>query len=1186
MTQTDASPEMQSYFDEIESALLDCYNIATEAKKKRLDPEDFVEMKLAKNMAERVVGLISSVAPAIAETNIAKRILELEKKYSPMDWRVALKIAEEVAKERFCKFSDKHEAIEVGIRTGFAYHTCGIVAAPLEGFIGVQIKKRRDGKEYLSPCYAGPIRGAGGTAAAFSVILTDYVRVKMGYAPYDPDEKEVGRYKSEINDYHERVTNLQYKPSDEEIDFLARHLPVEINGDPTEKFDVSNYKDLPRIESNKIRGGICLVMAEGVAQKSPKLWKRIEKWGKDFSLEWDFLGEFLALQKKIKAKEKGGGSDSGKKKEKLTPNYTYIKDLVAGRPVLSFPMAERGFRLRMGRTRVSGFSSAAMNPITQIFLRKYIATGTQLKVERPGKAASITPCDIIEGPTVLLEDGSVVRVRTVAQAKECQKKVKRILFLGDMMFNYGDFSENGHMLVPLGFNEDWYLREIEQASVEMFGTIDFEKIANITEIKPEYIDLLFKDPFHTKISFRAAKRISTSMNVPLHPYYTYFWKLIKNDDLRTMIRNIAGAKTYYNERKELEKLVMRNKADLKEVLERICIPHMLVHNEYILITRYHSQALLATLGIQKKEDCEEALGRIDDDKQVLENLCSISDIKIYDTCGTFVGARMGRPEKAKMRCMTGSPHVLFPVGEQGGRLRSFQSAIETGYVEADFAIFRCESCGLNTANRVCDKCQKVTKRLYFCRQCQKETEDKECKEHGPTQPYSTQKIDIVRIFSNALRIFGSNSYPDLIKGVRGTSNRDHIPEHIVKGIFRSKHDIYVNKDGTTRFDMTELPITHFKPIEIGASIEKLKKLGYHKDISGQPITDQTQIFELKPHDVVLPACDESPDEQSDKVLVRVARFVDDILVNLYGLQPYYNVKTPEDLIGHLGIGLAPHTSAGMVCRIIGFSKTQGMLCHPMMHAAMRRDCDGDESCVMLALDGLLNFSRKYLPESRGARTMDAPLVLSSKLIPAEVDDQVHGLDVAWQYPLELYRAAMEYKNPWDIKIEQIKNLLGTERQYEKMGFTHDTDNFNLGVNYSAYKVLPSMAEKLEGQMKLAEQIDAVDENEVAKFVINKHFIKDTKGNLRKFSTQQVRCIKCNAKYRRVPLAGKCTKCGGRVIFTVAQGSVIKYFEPMKKLSTGYDVGEYIRQSLDILELRINSVFGKDKEKQEALAKWA
>ena len=65
--------------------------------------------------------------------------------------------------------------------------------------------------------------------------------------------------------------------------------------------------------------------------------------------------------------------------------------------------------------------------------------------------------------------------------------------------------------------------------------------------------------------------------------------------------------------------------------------------------------------------------------------------------------------------------------------------------------------------------------------------------------------------------------------------------------------------------------------------------------------------------------------------------------------------------------------------------------------------------------------------------MDAPLVLTSTLIPKEVDDEVHGMDIVWKYPLELYEAAQEYEYPWKIKIKQIDNVLNTSSQYEGMG---------------------------------------------------------------------------------------------------------------------------------------------------------
>ena len=235
---------MKKYFEEIDQKLKSAYKVATDARKKGFDPKTNVEIPIAKDMAERVEGIISTVAPQIVNKGIAKRIRELEKNYGTLDWRVSLLIAEEVAKEKFCKFKDKIEAMEVGIRVGFAYHTLGTVASPLEGFTNLKIGNRKDGKEYFKLYFAGPIRSAGGTGASVSVLISDYIRIKMGYSPYDPTEKEIKRYVTELYDYHERITNLQYLPSPEEIEFLAKNLPVQITGDPSEKIEVSNYKIL------------------------------------------------------------------------------------------------------------------------------------------------------------------------------------------------------------------------------------------------------------------------------------------------------------------------------------------------------------------------------------------------------------------------------------------------------------------------------------------------------------------------------------------------------------------------------------------------------------------------------------------------------------------------------------------------------------------------------------------------------------------------------------------------------------------------------------------------------------------------------------------------------------------------------------------------------------------------------
>ena len=53
--------------------------------------------------------------------------------------------------------------------------TEGVVSAPTEGIAKVGLGKNDDGSLYLKIYYAGPIRSAGGTAQALSVLVGDYV---------------------------------------------------------------------------------------------------------------------------------------------------------------------------------------------------------------------------------------------------------------------------------------------------------------------------------------------------------------------------------------------------------------------------------------------------------------------------------------------------------------------------------------------------------------------------------------------------------------------------------------------------------------------------------------------------------------------------------------------------------------------------------------------------------------------------------------------------------------------------------------------------------------------------------------------------------------------------------------------------------------------------------------------------
>jgi len=432
-------------------------------------------------------------------------------------------------------------------------------------------------------------------------------------------------------------------------------------------------------------------------------------------------------------------------------------------------------------------------------------------------------------------------------------------------------------------------------------------------------------------------------------------------------------------------------------------------------------------------------------------------------------------------------------------------------------------------------------------------------------------VDIASIYEKALKRLKMDTLPEL-RCVEGLSSKTKVPEAIEKGILRAVNDVFVFKDGTIRYDMSDVPITHFRPAEIELTVERAKELGYTHDMHGNPLVNGEQICELKVQDMV-------PADSCGDYMVKVSKFIDDMLELHYGLDRFYNAKARDDLIGHLAIGLAPHTSGGILCRIIGYTKACGGYAHPFFHAAKRRNCDGDEDSIILMLDGLINFSRDYLPDRRGG-LMDAPLVLTTRLDPNEIDKEAHNVDCLFEYPLEFYKAAMEIRDPKEIEgiMDMVGKRIATERQYEGLGFTHDTRDISEGPKHSAYTTLETMIDKMEAQLDLGRKIRAVDERDVATRVIGGHFLPDMTGNLRKFSAQTIRCTKCGEKYRRIPLSGKCV-CGNNLVLTVHEASVKKYLEVSKQVGEKYGLSEYTLQRIDILEMSMDSLFNNDKVKK-------
>lgn len=1170
--------ESKEYFEELGKEIEKNYEIAREARTRGLDPNDKVEVPLALTMASKVVKLIATKYPQLDDDKILNRIFELESEYGALDSTISFKIAEEIAREKYCKFESQLEAMDAGIRIGWAYLTLGVVSTPLEGYTGIKTGKTQIGETYLKAYFSGPIRSAGTTAGCVGVILIDYIRQLFGYAKYDPIEVECKRTVMELYDYHERVTNLQYLPTEEEAYFIAKNLPIQISGDPTEKKEVSNYKDLARIESDFIRGGFCLVIGEAIAQKALKglrILRNLQKNGLKID-DWEWLEDYVKLHEK---KEKG--------KTDLSP--TYIKDLVAGRPVFGHP--GKGFRFRYGRSRLSGFSAVSIHPATMAITNNFIAMGTQLKVEKPTKGCIVTPCNEIDGPIVKLKNGSIRKLDDYKEAKTLYNEIEEIIYLGDILFSLGDVINRNAFLIKSGYVEEWWVLELEREAGK-------EKIKNLVN-------------GFWNVNIEQAIKLSKEFNIPLYPKYIFYWTQINYNQFlgfidwlqHSIVSNGKLIFPYNSSEKERFKVG-------KRALELLGIEH-LVGIENVILEKDEVRALLINFGLNENYEGEINLNykfksydeickefndnKINDEKErikiegnmVLELVNNLSKFKIKDKAGEFIGTRMGRPEKAKLRELKGNPNILFPVGNEGGRFRSVNDAANVGYVFGEFPFNYCNYCNKNSIYRKCEICNQKTIKKYFCKICSIESNEK-CMIHNNLYnngSFRSMRVDIRHYLEKAREKLGISKFdlPVLIKGVRGTSSENHDLENLVKGILRAKYKLCVNKDGTIRYDMTEIPVTHFKPREIGTSIKKLKELGYEKDYKGNELENEDQILELKPHDILIPCNDDLIGDRGDSLFMNIANFLDELLEKFYGLKRFYNIKSREDLVGHLGVTISPHNCAGVICRIIGFTKVQGLMASPYLHAAMRRDADGDEASISLLLDVLINFSRSFLPSHKGA-TQDAPLVLNGKISASEVDEQILDFELVNSYPLELYEKAEMGLHSSKVKIEMVKQRINNKDPYVNIGFTHNTDNFNEGVNCSSYKILPTMQEKVRAQMLLCGKIRGVDQGDVARLIIDRHFIRDIKGNLRKFTQQSFRCSTCNTIYRRTPLNGKC-KCNGRLVFTIAYGSIVKYLEPALELAKNYNVPVYIKQDLELTKKYIESIFGKNNEKQESIDKW-
>ena len=1337
--------EMESYHTWLDEHADDAYRIAEQARSLGFDPRDYVEIPRASDLAGRTEKLLVEHLEGYEVADDIRKLLQEHDRET-----TSILIAQSVSRGFREQGFDLEKSIDVGLRVGLAVLTEAVLVAPLEGISEVRLLNNIDGSQFVSVHFAGPIRAAGGTAQALAVLIADMIRRELNVGHYQPTDPEVERVKEEFGLYR---GNLQYRPPPHEIDEIVRACPVMINGESTERIECAGYGNVRNIDEARIRGGVLLVIGEGMCLKAPKIQKHTERLQVP---GWDFITKFA-----LRGKESDDDSPTAFKSKQVEPITKFMKDIIAGRPVFGGPLQAGGFRLRYGRARPSGLAAASCNTASMLALDDFITIGTQMKIERPGKACAITPCDEAEGPWVILDDGHFIRVDDPGSYSKLRSRVKQVWDNGELVIGYGEFMENNKRLVPAGYSVDWWASDVlenldTEAEVEAFiglvGDVRSSWPSGAPGIRPEEAEdsnqqFLVRCAWHQQLrtlrmdwttAQNVATKYGTSLTSPHNPWFRDLpieWlppllDLLESASLeqgqppsledgievqpRTSTRQmrLRGAVKGWTA-SALDELAPEVLPDVdtasipgpqirplppifstsfpegwslvqhgfpKASMMLLGLPH--VHDGEDLVVLSGWEALLEAFGFGaegqeplRKKDAKkvvtdriamlrEAKELLDEERErlsilekeratiriasetgarqrglgitetdqvgrdaaasvidegprdpqgyiaaqrledglavdgILPLVRMLSDFRWEHSAPVRVGCRMGRPEKAAARVMNPMTHSLFPIELNGGNQRLLNNALDKGTIR------------VQVGRRVCSVCEKESPFIRCHHRALDEFGEGKAGEacEGRTLPKAAnskarrrgevQSIRMAEMVEDARIRLGIDRLPNQVKCMKKLNSKEQTPEPIEKGILRAKHQLPVFRDGTVRYDMSDVPVTHFRPREIDVPWKTLKGLGYTHDYTGTPLENDEQVLELFPQDFIAA-------RDAGDFFLRTANYIDELLTRYYGMEPYYNADKAGDLVGHLICALAPHTSGGVLSRIIGWADCSGGYAHPLFHAAKRRNCDGDEDAIMLLMDGLLNFSREILPANRGGQ-MDAPLVLTTRLNPTEVDKEALNVDSAWFYERDFYEATLLQPHPKDIahRMDFVERRLGTVAAVRGYGYTHDCHALDQGPALSAYKTLDTMIDKMNGQLALGHRLRGVDVRQVASSVVRSHFLPDLRGNLNAYGRQKVRCLKCGHSYRRMPLAAHCIQpkketgrglssmgvakseggqCNGNLALTVSEGAVRKYIAVMQFVMDHYGVDLYTRQNANWLADSADSLFNNDRAKQLSLS---
>ena len=189
-----------NYYSNLSSETIRIFENAAAAKATLLDSSGIIEPKIAFDLADRVAKM--------HDIDIADPLRELLKIHGKE--LSALLLSKELALGKYAlPDASLEDKLDLAVRVGLAIVTEGVTIAPLQGISEVKIKKNKDGTDYLSISIAGPMRSAGGTESAVTMLIADHVRKAVGLAKFQANsfDDETGRFVEELRIYEREASN-------------------------------------------------------------------------------------------------------------------------------------------------------------------------------------------------------------------------------------------------------------------------------------------------------------------------------------------------------------------------------------------------------------------------------------------------------------------------------------------------------------------------------------------------------------------------------------------------------------------------------------------------------------------------------------------------------------------------------------------------------------------------------------------------------------------------------------------------------------------------------------------------------------------------------------------------------------------------------------------------------------------